>query len=230
MAEDRARALVVLAAAAWNRYRLVPRVAAASLEEPPVDDRAAWTTLVRLVRLEVGLHRRRADGHGGAGERHPGEGRGGQGPGDRHRPAGRAAPSTSSSTRPRWAATTSTPTSSTPTAAPTTATTSADVRASRCPSQDLGPLRPGAGRGRPRPLPAAWPPTCRWRATWTLDHHGEARPLHRAGGHGHLPVGCPSVTVGASRVGRRPGGDRGQPRVVEQLGDQGGDRRCARSG
>jgi copper transport protein len=50
-----ALALVVLAAAAWNRYRLVPRVAAASIEEPPVDDAPGWTSLLRLVRLEIGL-------------------------------------------------------------------------------------------------------------------------------------------------------------------------------
>jgi copper transport protein len=48
-------ALVVLAAAAWNRFRLVPRVAAAAIEEPPADDAASWTTLLRLVRLEFVL-------------------------------------------------------------------------------------------------------------------------------------------------------------------------------
>jgi copper transport protein len=47
--------VVVLAAAGWNRFRLVPRVAAASLEDPPADDTRAWTTLLRLVRLEVAL-------------------------------------------------------------------------------------------------------------------------------------------------------------------------------
>ncbi len=47
--------IVVIAAAAWNRFRLVPRVAAASLEEPPVDDGPAWSSLLRLVRLEVAL-------------------------------------------------------------------------------------------------------------------------------------------------------------------------------
>ncbi|WP_421120613.1 copper resistance D family protein [Aquihabitans daechungensis] len=48
-------AAVVIAAAAWNRFRLVPRVAAASLEDPPVDDARSWTVLLRLVRLEVAL-------------------------------------------------------------------------------------------------------------------------------------------------------------------------------
>lgn len=47
--------LLVLAAAGWNRFRLVPRVAAASLEDPPVDDAASWRVLLRLVRLEVAL-------------------------------------------------------------------------------------------------------------------------------------------------------------------------------
>jgi copper transport protein len=46
---------VVLGAAAWNRFRLVPRVAAASLEEPAVDDAASWRTLLGLVKLEVAL-------------------------------------------------------------------------------------------------------------------------------------------------------------------------------
>ena len=46
---------VVLAAAGWNRFRFVPRVAAASLEEPAVDDGASWKTLLRLVKLEVAL-------------------------------------------------------------------------------------------------------------------------------------------------------------------------------
>ena len=45
--------VVVLAAAAWNRFRLVPRVAAAAIEEPPVDDGASWRVLLRLVKLEV---------------------------------------------------------------------------------------------------------------------------------------------------------------------------------
>ncbi len=47
--------VVVLAAAAWNRFRLVPRVAAAAVEEPPVDDAPGWTSLLRVVRLEVAL-------------------------------------------------------------------------------------------------------------------------------------------------------------------------------
>jgi copper transport protein len=47
--------VVVLGAAAWNRFRLVPRVAAAAIEEPPVDDASSWTTLLRLVRFEVAL-------------------------------------------------------------------------------------------------------------------------------------------------------------------------------
>lgn len=46
---------VALVAAAWNRFRLVPRVAAASLEEPAVDDGASWGTLLRLVKLEIAL-------------------------------------------------------------------------------------------------------------------------------------------------------------------------------
>jgi len=46
---------VILAAAGWNRFRLVPRVAAAAIEEPPVDDGASWRVLLRLVRLEVVL-------------------------------------------------------------------------------------------------------------------------------------------------------------------------------
>ena len=46
---------VILAAAGWNRFRLVPRVAAAAIEEPPVDDGASWHVLLRLVRLEVVL-------------------------------------------------------------------------------------------------------------------------------------------------------------------------------
>ncbi|WP_426572009.1 copper resistance CopC/CopD family protein [Aquihabitans sp. McL0605] len=50
-----AAVLVILAAAGWNRYRLVPRVAAAAIEDPPAEDRRAWTTLMRLIRLEVGL-------------------------------------------------------------------------------------------------------------------------------------------------------------------------------
>lgn len=45
--------VVVLAAAGWNRFRLVPRVAAAAIEEPPVDDASSWRLLLRLVRLEV---------------------------------------------------------------------------------------------------------------------------------------------------------------------------------
>lgn len=45
--------VLILAAAAWNRFRLVPRVAAAAIEEPPADDAAAWRTLLRLVKLEV---------------------------------------------------------------------------------------------------------------------------------------------------------------------------------
>ena len=44
---------VVLAAAGWNRFRLVPRVAAAAIEEPPRDDGPAWSTLVRLIRFEI---------------------------------------------------------------------------------------------------------------------------------------------------------------------------------
>lgn len=47
--------LVVLAAAGWNRFRLVPQVAAAAIEDPPVDDGAGWRTLLRLVRVEVAL-------------------------------------------------------------------------------------------------------------------------------------------------------------------------------
>ncbi|HWJ98923.1 MAG TPA: CopD family protein, partial [Acidimicrobiales bacterium] len=46
---------VILAAAAWNRFRLVPRVAAAAIEDPPVDDGASWKVLLRLVRLEAVL-------------------------------------------------------------------------------------------------------------------------------------------------------------------------------
>lgn len=46
---------VVLATAAWNRFRLVPRVAAAAIEDPPADDAASWSTLLRLVRAEVVL-------------------------------------------------------------------------------------------------------------------------------------------------------------------------------
>lgn len=46
---------VVLAAAGWNRFRLVPRVAAAAIEEPPRDDAAAWRALIGLVRTEVAL-------------------------------------------------------------------------------------------------------------------------------------------------------------------------------
>jgi copper transport protein len=44
---------VVVAVAGWNRLRLVPRVASASLEEPPRDDRSAWRLLLRLVVAEV---------------------------------------------------------------------------------------------------------------------------------------------------------------------------------
>lgn len=47
--------VVVLAAAAWNRFRLVPKVAAAAIEEPPADDAASWRTLIRVVKLEVAL-------------------------------------------------------------------------------------------------------------------------------------------------------------------------------
>jgi copper transport protein len=47
--------VIVLAAAAWNRFRLVPRVAAASLEDPPVDDGPSWRTLLRLVVIEAVL-------------------------------------------------------------------------------------------------------------------------------------------------------------------------------
>ncbi len=47
--------VVVLAAAAWNRFKLVPRVAAAAIEEPPTDDAAGWRTLLRLVKAEIGL-------------------------------------------------------------------------------------------------------------------------------------------------------------------------------
>jgi copper transport protein len=46
---------VVLLAAGWNRFRLVPRVAAAAIEEPPSDDRRTWTTLLRVIGLEVVL-------------------------------------------------------------------------------------------------------------------------------------------------------------------------------
>ena len=46
---------VVLATAAWNRFRLVPRVAAASLEDPAIDDARSWSTLLRLIRFEVVL-------------------------------------------------------------------------------------------------------------------------------------------------------------------------------
>ncbi|MFN8016739.1 MAG: copper resistance protein CopC [Acidimicrobiales bacterium] len=45
--------LVVVAIAAWNRFRLVPRVAAASLEDPARDDEVAWRSLTRLMRIEV---------------------------------------------------------------------------------------------------------------------------------------------------------------------------------
>ncbi|MCU1371256.1 MAG: Copper resistance protein CopC [Ilumatobacteraceae bacterium] len=47
--------VLVLGAAAWNRFRLVPRVAAAAIEDPPVDDAASWTMLLRLVRAEIAL-------------------------------------------------------------------------------------------------------------------------------------------------------------------------------
>ena len=46
---------IVLAMAGWNRFRLVPRVAAASLEDPPVDDERSWRMLLRLVGLEVAI-------------------------------------------------------------------------------------------------------------------------------------------------------------------------------
>jgi len=46
---------VVLAVAAWNRFRLVPQVAAAAIEDPPADDGAGWRRLIRLVRAEVAL-------------------------------------------------------------------------------------------------------------------------------------------------------------------------------
>lgn len=46
---------VVLVVAGWNRFRLLPRVAAAAIEEPPRDDAAAWRTLNGLVRSEVAL-------------------------------------------------------------------------------------------------------------------------------------------------------------------------------
>jgi copper transport protein len=47
--------VVVLVAAAWNRFRLVPRVAAASLEDPPVDDAPSWRVLLRVIKFEVVL-------------------------------------------------------------------------------------------------------------------------------------------------------------------------------
>ena len=43
----------IAALAGWNRLRLLPRVAAAAVEDPPVDDARSWTALVRLVRLEA---------------------------------------------------------------------------------------------------------------------------------------------------------------------------------
>lgn len=43
----------VAAVAAWNRFRLLPRVAAAAIEEPPVDDARSWSTLLSLVRVEA---------------------------------------------------------------------------------------------------------------------------------------------------------------------------------
>jgi copper transport protein len=46
---------VVAVVAGWNRLRMVPRVAAASLADPPVDDAAGWRRLIGLVKLEVVL-------------------------------------------------------------------------------------------------------------------------------------------------------------------------------
>ncbi len=47
--------VLVLCAATWNRFRLVPAVAAAAIEEPPRDHHAAWATLVWLMRIEIAL-------------------------------------------------------------------------------------------------------------------------------------------------------------------------------
>lgn len=46
---------VVLALAGWNRFRLVPRVAAAAVEEPAGDDAGTWRRLSTVMRAEVGL-------------------------------------------------------------------------------------------------------------------------------------------------------------------------------
>lgn len=46
---------VVLALAGWNRFRLVPRVAAAAIREPAVDDAAGWRALLASARIEVAV-------------------------------------------------------------------------------------------------------------------------------------------------------------------------------
>lgn len=46
---------VVVAVAATNRYRLLPQVAAAAVEDPPADDGEAWRSLLARVRVEVVL-------------------------------------------------------------------------------------------------------------------------------------------------------------------------------
>lgn len=48
-------AAVVVAAGAWNRFRLVGRVAAAAVEEPPRDDGRGWRLLLRVMVVEAVL-------------------------------------------------------------------------------------------------------------------------------------------------------------------------------